>query len=175
MLVTLEQLKAITNQKESILIKFVDPINSTLEKYQINTKLRICHFLAQIIHECGRFQWMEELASGDAYDTRVDLGNTPEKDGDGRKFKGRGCIAITGKANYKTLSKAFGIDFVKTPELLKEPKWATLSAGWFWETRKLNSLADQDKFLEITKKINGGTNGLEDRKKYLLLAKSVIL
>jgi putative chitinase len=113
-------------------------INSYLAEYDINTLPRIRMFLAQVGHESGELRYNEEIASGDAYDTRVDLGNTPEKDGDGRLFKGRGLIQITGKANYLKASKAFGINFIQHPELLSEPEFAVLAAMWWWKEHGLN-------------------------------------
>ncbi len=165
-MLTLQQIKKITNQKDNILIPFVAPLIETFEKFSILTPTIQSHFLAQICHESGCFRYTEEIASGDAYDTRVDLGNTPEKDGDGRLYKGRGLIQLTGKSNYKKLSNYFKVDFVKNPSLLKSPAWACKSAGWFWITKNLNELAIKNDFLRITYLINGGFNGLEDRLKY---------
>lgn len=166
MVITLEHLKKITDQKESILIPFVDLLNKNLQNVRTSNQ-NIAHFLAQICHESGCFRYTEEIASGDAYDTRVDLGNTPEIDGDGRRFKGRGIVQLTGKSNYKKLSDYFKIDFVSKPELLKTPEWAVKSAFWFWSVNKLEELATKNDFLMITKEINGGFNGLQDRLKYL--------
>jgi len=136
-----------------------------MKKYAINTKLRHNHFIAQLAHESGEFRYMEELASGAAYEGRKDLGNTQA--GDGVRFKGRGLIQITGRANYTAVGKALGVDFLSSPELLETPQYAVISACWFWNSRNLNVLADKDDFLGITKKVNGGTNGLSDRKMYL--------
>lgn len=86
----------------------------------------------------------------------------------------RGLIQITGRANYATLSKAFGVDFIAKPELLETPEWACRSAAWFWGTRKLNELADKDQFITITKRINGGTNGLKDRQELYAAAKKYL-
>lgn len=165
-MITLDQLKQITNQKESILNPFLEPLNKYAQNVQ-TSKQNLAHFLAQVCHESGCFRYTEEIASGDAYDTRVDLGNTPEVDGDGRRFKGRGLIQLTGKSNYKKLSEHFGIDFVSKPELLKTPEWAVKSAFWFWYVNKLEELATKNDFLMITYRINGGFNGLQDRLKYL--------
>lgn len=149
--------------------KFTQPLNETMEKYQINTPQRISCFLAQLAHESGCLKYVRELADGKAYEGRKDLGNS--ESGDGVKFKGRGLIQITGKINYAALSKEFGQDFLQHPELLEGPVWATMSAGWFWSTRKLNEFADMMAFERITKRINGGLNGYADRLKYLELAK----
>ena len=94
------------------------------------------------------------------------MGNTPQADGDGQRYKGRGLIQLTGRSNYEQISKATGIDFVSSPELLKKPQYAVLSACWFWDSRRLNTLADVNDFAGITKKINGGYNGLADRQSY---------
>lgn len=149
----------------------LDLILSSLEqvftKYGINTPLRQNHFLAQVLHESGAFYYKEEIASGDAYDTRVDLGNTPQKDGDGRLYKGRGWIQCTGKANYSLASKEFGVDFVKNPKLVGEYPYCALIAGWYWNRHKLNTCADKDDIKTITKKINGGYNGIIDRTNWL--------
>ena len=136
-----------------------------MTRYAINTKLRQNHFIAQLAHESGEFRYMQELASGSAYEGRKDLGNT--ETGDGVRFKGRGLIQLTGRANYAAIGKALGIDFVSNPELLETPKYATLSACWFWNSRNLNIWADADDILRITKKINGGVNGLTQREMYL--------
>ena len=135
--------------------------NKYFPHYQINTPLRMASFLAQVGHESGQLKYVEEIATGAAYENRKDLGNIHA--GDGIRYKGRGLIQITGRANYAAISKALGIDFLSFPEKLKEPELATLSAFWFWDARSLNSYADMGDFKKITKKINGGTNGYEDR------------
>jgi putative chitinase len=159
-------------------------LNDTCDKYQINTPARQLCFLAQVGHESGSLFFTEELASGEAYEGRKSLGNTQR--GDGIRFKGRGLIQITGRANYKAVGDALGVDFIKTPMLLggknvnkcteAQLKNAAMSAGWFWDSCKLNDIADKinitkpidtgtnlDHFISITKKINGGINGLPDR------------
>ena len=167
-LLTTELLKqCLPFAKESNINKFLDPLNATLEKYEINTPERVAAFLAQIAHESGSFRYVEEIASGKAYEGRIDLGNTIE--GDGVRFKGRGLIQITGRSNYYKLGQALNYDFINNPEDLKLPGAATMSAGWFWNMRKLNDLADlgtPESFRMITKKINGGYNGLADRVKH---------
>lgn len=140
---------------------FLPFINKYMEEYEINTTERISKFLSQIGHESGELTYTEELASGKAYEMRSDLGNTEM--GDGVKFKGRGLIQLTGKYNYKTLSKAFEIDLLSSPELLKEPELATKSACWWWQTKRLNEFSDTKDVKFITKIVNGGTNGLQHR------------
>ena len=129
-------------------------------------------FLAQVMHETGGFMWLEELASGQAYEGRKDLGNT--ESGDGRKFKGRGLIMITGRANYTSAGADLGLDLVNNPERAAEPATAARVAAWFWTKKGLNSLADEGKFDSITRKINGGLNGKADRDKLFARAKQVL-
>lgn len=169
-MITVQQIKAGLPQASPAKIdKYGSFLIETMIRFRIITPARICAFLAQIAHESGSFQYVRELASGKAYDTgskAASLGNTPEADGDGEKYKGRGLIQITGTHNYKMLSEYFAQDFLNHPELLEEPKWACLSAGWFWDIRKLNEIADRDNleaFKLITKRINGGLNGFDDR------------
>lgn len=148
------------------------------EEFDINTPLRWCHYLAQIAHESAELRYSEEIASGKAYDTgklAIKLGNTPEADGDGQKYKGRGLIQVTGRSNYEAYKKYCGFDVVKQPELLAKPVGAIRSSMWFWKSKGLNELADRDEFTVITKRVNGGTNGLEDRRKYLARAKKVLI
>ena len=148
------------------------------EEFDINTPLRWSHFLAQIAHESAELRYSEEIASGKAYDTgklAVRLGNTPQADGDGQKYKGRGLIQITGRANYEAYKKYCGFDVVTKPQLLAQPVGAIRSAMWFWKSKGLNELADRDEFTVITKRINGGTNGIEDRRKYLARAKKILV
>lgn len=181
---TLGQIKEATCAPTSCAEKFMPYINETCNRYNINTPIRQLCFLAQLGHESGGLFYTEELASGKAYEGRKSLGNTVP--GDGVRFKGRGLIQITGRANYKSLSDALGVDFVGNPSLLggrnvkectpQQLKYAALSAGWYWNSRKLNAIADKididqlidegdnlAAFKELTKKINGGYNGLADR------------
>ncbi len=184
-MLTLGQLINATNSKEEYAKKFYPYILETFEKYNINTPIRQLCFLAQVGHESGGLYYTEEIASGEAYEGRADLGNTVK--GDGKRFKGRGLIQITGRANYSKLKDAFGVDFIATPSLLgglnvkkctgAQLRNAALSAGWFWDSKKINAIADQidinkklsagtanrNNFIKITKLINGGENGLEDR------------
>jgi len=144
-------------------------LTDAMQEYGITSTLRENHFLAQIAHESGEFRYLKEIASGSAYEGRLDLGNNQQ--GDGIRFKGRGLIQITGRSNYKHLSVDLGVDFIAQPVLLETPQYAVLSAGWFWNSNNLNTYADKDNLIGITRRINGGTNGLEDRQMYLDRAK----
>jgi putative chitinase len=155
-----------------IIEKFIEPLNSTINKYEISTPQRLNMFLAQIGHESGQLHYVKELASGTAYEGRADLGNTSP--GDGVRYKGRGLIQITGKHNYEQLSLDLELPLLEKPEMLEEPHNAALSAGWFWNRRNLNSLADMGMFQEITKRINGGMNGYPNRYRLLQIAMTVI-
>ena len=152
---------------------FLAPLNKAMDEFQINTPMRKAAFLGQIGHESAQLRYVRELASGAAYEGRKDLGNICV--GDGRRCVGRGLIQITGRANYVACGKALGCDLLTYPELLETPTNACGSAGWFWATHKLNELADVGDFLTITKKINGGTNGLADRASLYDKAKEVLL
>lgn len=117
-----------------------------------------------------------EIASGDAYEGRADLGNT--QPGDGPRFKGRGLIQLTGRANYKAYGDAIGIDLLDADgcrRVATDPNLAVDVACWFWETRGLNALADQDDVRAITRRINGGLNGLADRERQLARGKFFLL
>ncbi len=149
-----------------------------MARHGIGTPLRVCHFLTQIAHESAGFRTAEEYASGSAYEGRKDLGNIQA--GDGRRFKGRGVIQTTGRANYRAFTqwaKSHGYpscpDFVERPKKLMEFPWALLSAIMYWDTHGLNLYADRDDIRTITRKINGGYNGLADRKRYLAKAKGI--
>ena len=147
---------------------------SLLAKYGITTPLRLAHFFSQIAHESGGFKYLAELGGKsyfDKYEGRKDLGNTQK--GDGYKFKGRGYIQVTGRANYSEISKDLKIDFINNPELLEQEVNAMISALWFWNKRKLNQFADLDDIKTITKKINGGYNGLKERQEYLTQYKKI--
>lgn len=172
--VTLEQLQSIMKHAgRSVVQRFVEPINRCLKEYNINTKLRVAHFLAQIGHESGSFRYTEEIASGRDYEGRADLGNTEK--GDGERFKGRGLIQLTGRANYSKYSKYIGRDLVSEPEKVSDDLGLAVNvAGWFWMNTSLNKFADRDEIRTVTKRINGGLNGLRDRQDYLDRANAVL-
>jgi len=115
---------------------------------------------------------MEEYASGEDYEGRDDLGNT--QPGDGKRFKGRGLMQLTGRANYADFSKAMNRDFIAQPQLVGEIPFAIWVAGWYWDTRNLNQYAHRDDLERVTRGVNGGYNGREDRRDYLQKAKSVL-
>lgn len=157
--------------------RFLPHLNRTLDEFEINTPARIRMFLAQIGHESGQLRYVRELASGEAYEGRKDLGNT--KPGDGVRYKGRGLIQITGRANYASASLGLGLPLVEKPELLEEDENACRSAGWFWYKHNLNTLADMGQFRVISYRINGGReprdpNGWADRVKLLNRAHEII-
>lgn len=146
---------------------FCGPINQAMSAYEINTPSRVAAFLAQVAHESGSLRYVQEIASGDAYEGRKDLGNL--RPGDGRRFKGRGLIQVTGRTNYYTCSSALFGDpgrLLEDPELLEIPEHAAMSAAWFWGTHGLNALADVGDFDAITRRINGGLTGAEDRRRH---------
>lgn len=158
--------------------KLIAPIatamNEFFPRYEITTEKRVEHFLAQACHESDGFKTLTEYASGDAYDTRTDLGNTPQRDGDGKRYKGRGIFQTTGRTNYAAAGKEMGLDLIARPELLAEPRNAVWAACIYWKSRRLNALADRDDLRAITKKVNGGYNGLADRQRYLDKARPLI-
>lgn len=154
------------------LVQLAPQLNYTLIEYEIVTPLRQAHFLAQIAHESDHFRALEEYASGAAYEWRSDLGNVYP--GDGVRFKGRGLIQITGRKNYQECGNALGVDLMANPTRLENPDLACRSAGWYWHMHQLNGLADRDDVESITEVINGGWNGLSDRRHLLSRAKQVL-
>ena len=175
--------------------EWVDPLNETFERFGIFTHNQQATFIGQCGHECGNFKILQEnlnykavtlmklwpkrfptlekaneyagnakKIANSVYSSR--MGSRDENSGDGYRFRGRGCIQLTGHANYFHASKALGVDFVMDPDLVSTPKYAALTAGWFWDTHKLNAPADALDHAKVTKIINGGTIGLEDRIKH---------
>ena len=149
---------------------FIAVLNAAMGRYQIVGTLRQAAFIAQVGHESGQFRYVRELGS-DQYLSKYDtgslakrLGNTEEADGDGQKYRGRGLIQITGRANYMACGEGLGLDLIKQPELLEKPQHACMSAAWFWATKGLNTLADAGQFDKISQRINGGQNGAADRQ-----------
>jgi predicted chitinase len=176
--VTAAQIKAICPPASMVDIrKHVSYLNQTMRRYQINTRLRQVHFLAQLAHESIHFSTTLEGEDGKAYEGRKGLGNTLP--GDGPRFKGRGLMQLTGRDAYMEYGKHIGL-YLNTDDeikLLEQEPYASDSAGWFWLKykgyAKLNAKADKDDFLGITDVINGGTTGLANRKRWYVNAKKV--
>ena len=144
----------------------------TLDDYEINTKLRIAHFMGQVTHECAGFRTTEEFASGAAYEGRSNLGNIHP--GDGKRYKGRGLIQLTGRDNYRKIGAKLGLPLEDNPELAAEPLISLKIACEYWKHRRINAAADRDDLLKVTRLVNGGLNGLEDRRKYYRKAKRAL-
>lgn len=163
---------------EALAERYAAHLEEACRVFGIHTPTRQAAFLAQIGHESGSLRHVEELASGVAYEGRANLGNT--RPGDGVKYKGHGLIQITGRDNHRAATlglRGMGIqcpDFEETPAALTDPRWAAISAGWYWSSRRLNGLADVGDFEGITRKINGGLNGQPDRVRRWEKAKLVL-
>lgn len=155
---------------------FTPVLNTAMQRYQIVGTKRVAAFIAQIGHESGQLVYVREIwgptAAQSRYEGRADLGNTMK--GDGSKYRGRGLIQITGRANYAACGEALGVDLITHPELLEQPQYACMSAAWFWATKGLNTLADAGDFLTITRRINGGVNGLAERQAFYSTALKVL-
>jgi putative chitinase len=175
---------------------YIPHITTVLPKFSLDTPLRKAHFLAQVAHESGGLKYSAENLNYSAQGLRSvfgkyfktneiaasyarkpekianrvyadRMGNGNEASGDGWKFRGRGLIQLTGKDNYQQFGRDYSIDCVNNPDLLLDPQFALASACWFWQKRSLNTFADKDDILMVTKRINGGINGLNDRQQYL--------
>ena len=197
-MVTSEQLK-----KLHIGPEWVDALNETFNTFGISTKRQQAAFIGQCGHECGNFKVLEEnlnyraetlcklwpkrfpslefakqyerqprKIANSVYSNR--MGNRDEASGDGFRFRGRGCIQLTGHSSYYHAGKALGVDFVMEPDLVSTPKYAALTAGWFWSTHNCNEIAERGDWTQLTKKINGGTIGLDDRIKHINHALEVL-
>ena len=166
MSITQQQLLQILPNAGPVAGVFVPVLNAAMGHYQIVGTKRVAAFIAQIGHESGQLKYVKEIwgptAAQAKYEGRQDLGNTVA--GDGSKYRGRGLIQITGRANYMACGEGLGLDLIKQPELLEKPQHACMSAAWFWATKGLSTLADAGQFDKITQRINGGQNGAVDRK-----------
>ena len=147
-------------------------LNLAMAEAEISTPQRQAMFLAQLAHESGGFRYSEELASGAAYEWRRDLGNIYA--GDGRRYKGRGFIQLTGRANYRAAGEALGVDLIGNPWLAATDLYAGRVAAWYWDSRNINAAADRGDFMGVTRLINGGTNGYWDRLSYYNRAQEVL-
>lgn len=180
MKVTKEQILQIMPNSAKYVDKYLAYINGYSELFEIDTPKRMAHFLAQIAHESNELRNTKEIGNKNyfaMYDhgkLKQMLGNV--KDGDGYKYRGRGLIQITGRANYQAYQNSgyCNGDIMENPKLLEQPLGAVKSAMWWWYKHGLNEKADSDSFTAITKTINGGTNGLEHRRKYLAKAKEAL-
>ena len=160
-----EQLAASTGSTVARARFWLKPITDAMTEFAITTPARQAAFLAQIGHESGGLMYTRELwgptPAQVRYEGRKDLGNT--QPGDGSKYRGRGFLQITGRANYAAAGKALHLDLIDHPEILEDPEMVAVSAAWWWKSHGLNELADAGDFQRITRVINGGTNGLADR------------
>ena len=165
MSITQQQLLQILPNAGPVAGVFVPALNTAMNHYQIVDLKRVAAFISQIGHESGQLRFVKEIwgptAAQAKYEGRKDLGNTVA--GDGSKYRGRGLIQITGRANYMACGEALGLDLINHPELLEKPQHACMSAAWFWAIKGLNTLADAGEITKISKRINGGSNGLQDR------------
>ncbi len=173
-MITTDLLRRIMPESGPRAALFTVPLVTAAAEFDINTAERVAAWLAQLAHESGQLRYVREIASGEAYEGRKDLGNT--QPGDGARFRGRGLIQITGRANYEQLRVALGLDCVAHPEILEDPHNAARVSGWFWKGRGLNELADGGtvNFTKITRRINGGTNGLADREMFYSRARAAL-
>ncbi len=161
--------------RDSDALEFSPRLLKVMANRHIDTPLRQAHFLAQIGHESGEFRFRAEIANGQAYEGRRDLGNV--QPGDGQRFKGRGLIQLTGRANYADYGRAIGreAELLDHPALVAEDAELCVDvAGWFWSKNQLNALADADDLSTLTRRINGGLNGLDDRRRLLGRAKALL-
>ena len=188
--------------------EWVDALNETFDRFQIDTPMRQASFIGQTSHECANFRVLEENLNyraatllklfprtprrawgftpeeAAAYERQPKkianriygnrMNNRDEASGDGFRFRGRGCIQLTGSANYHHAGKALGVDFIMEPDLVATPKYAAMTAGWFWNTHKINQFADVQDWVTMTKRINGGTIGLDDRIKHIMQALQIL-
>jgi len=190
-------------QKLHIGLEWVPALNDTFAKFQIASPRQQAGFIGQCSHECGNFKILEENLNyraatlmklwpkrfptqeiANAYEKNPKkianmvyssrMGNRDEASGDGYRFRGRGCIQLTGHANYYHAGQALGVDLVMEPDLVATPAYAALTAGWFWSTHKCNDVAEAGDWAKLTKIINGGTIGLADRIKHIEAALSVL-
>jgi putative chitinase len=173
---TLEEWQAVLrkiepNGKDWIILGLADNMPDLIHRFEINTDLRQQHFIAQCAHESDHFRVTQEYASGKAYEGRKDLGNT-QKD-DGVRFKGRGLIQLTGRANYTSAARELDDPLiVSTPEIVERFPLAAIVSGWFWKKNNLNAVADRDDPRAVCKIVNGGYNGLDSRLAALKECKS---
>ena len=194
---------ALMLQKLGIGIEWVKPLNDTFTRFVIATPKQQAAFIGQCQHECNNFKTLKEglsysaerlmkvwpkrfptLESAQPYARNEKalankvyanrMGNRDESSGDGARFYGRGCIQLTGSSAYYQAGKALGVDLWAKPELVETPEYAALTAGWFWSTHRCNEVAEAGDWGKLTKIINGGTVGLDDRVKHINHALQVL-
>lgn len=171
--ITLQQLRAIMpHLAQDTAAQYLPFLNSAMAERNITTPKREAAFLAQLAHESGELRYWEELSSGAQYEGRKDLGNT--QPGDGPRYKGRGPIQLTGRNNYRAAGQALNVDLENNPTLAATPQVGFRVAAWFWDSHGLNALADNGDFVGITRVINGGLNGLQQRQQYYQQALHVL-
>ncbi|MGT2433525.1 glycoside hydrolase family 19 protein [Cupriavidus basilensis] len=175
-MITATQLRAIMPGAGRRADLFALPLAAAMDRFDISTPTRAAAFIAQVAHESGQLVYVREIwgptPTQSRYEGRVDLGNTVL--GDGKRFLGRGLIQVTGRKNYLLCGFGLHLDLIAHPELLEQPEHAAASAGWYWETHGLNRFADAGDFVGLTRAINGGTNGLQDRQLFWARAKSIL-
>ena len=202
MIITQAQLREIMGCSGTVAMTWCDPVNAVIQRFNLDTRMRTAAFLAQVGHESTRLTRLVENLNYSAeglvatwpkrFDAKLAaqvarkpeqianivyadrLGNGSQASGDGWEYRGRGLIQITGKSNYRDCGAVLGLDLLKTPSLLEIPTNAAMSAGWFWSMNGLNALADAGQFETLTRRINGGLNGLADRKDLLARAMRVL-
>jgi putative chitinase len=162
----------LADRQAKIIAAVGEVLRPTLESYDITTRLRIAHFLGQTCEESAGFRTTEEFASGEKYEGRKDLGNVNE--GDGPRFKGRGLLQLTGRSNYREYGKAFGIDLENNPQLAAEPALSLSIACEYWKRKNINADCDKDDVVAVTRLVNGGINGLDERRKFTSAAKTAV-
>jgi putative chitinase len=192
-----------TLAKLKIDVQWVEPLEEVFHRYEINTPSRQAAFIGQCAHESANFRTLQEnlnysaealmktwpsrfptLEAAQPYHRNPEkiankvyggrMGNGTEETGDGWLYHGRGLIQLTGKDNYTLAGDALGMDFVHSPDYVLVPKYAALTAGWYWNKRQLNKEADAKDYTAMTKKINGGTIGLDDRIAHIRHAQEVL-
>lgn len=179
MKVTREQLVQIIKDGSRV-DRFLHYINQWADTFHIDTPLRMAHFLAQVLHETNGLKQLREVGKP-SYFSKYDKGNLAKnlgniQKGDGFKYKGRGFLMLTGRANYQAYQNSGYCrgDIMNSPELLESPNGSVKSGMWYWWKKGLNTLADEDDLLKVTKKVNGGTNGWDSRKSWLSICKKVL-
>jgi putative chitinase len=168
---TVEELVGVMPNAVTRAAVFAPAIAAACQEFEITTPLRVAAFLAQAAQETGELRWMRELASGEAYEHREDLGNS--QPGDGARCRGGGLMMLTGRFNWMRCERALGLPLLENPDLILQPDVASRSGAWFWKDAGLNEIADQDRFGAITRRINGGYTDLDKRLAFFYRARKV--